>query len=58
MSAAGRSPSVARPSGPSRVSESSDSERARTVIGAPGVRARASRYESSAASSSASSVIR
>ena len=43
---AGRRPSVARPRGPSSVSESSDSERARTVTWAPGVRARASRYES------------
>jgi hypothetical protein len=41
--AAGRRPSVARPRGPSRVSESSDSERARMVMWAPGVRARASR---------------
>ena len=41
MSDAGRSPRVARPRGPSRVSESRDSERARTVIGAPGVSARA-----------------
>ena len=57
-SAAGRRPSVARPIGPSRVSESSDSLRARTVIGAPGLRARASRYDSRPASSSASSVIR
>ena len=57
-SAAGRRPSVARPSGPSSVSESSDSERARIVIGAPGLSARASRYESSPASSSASSVMR
>ena len=43
MRAAGRSPSVARPRGPSRVSESSDSDRARTVTWAPGVSARASR---------------
>ena len=40
---AGRSPSVARPKGPSRVSESSDSERARIVTWAPGRRPRASR---------------
>ena len=56
--AAGRRPSVARPRGPSRVSESSDSLRASTVIAAPGVEARASRYDSRPASSSASSVIR
>ena len=43
MSAAGRSPSVARPRGPSRVSESRLSDRARTVTCAPGVSARASR---------------
>ena len=43
LTKAGRSPSVARPRGPSSVSESSDSERARTVIDAPGVSARASR---------------
>ena len=58
MSAAGRRPSVARPRGPSSVSESSDSERARIVTGAPGFSARASRYDRSPASSSASSVIR
>ena len=45
-SAAGRSPSVARPRGPSSVSESSDSELARIVTWAPGVSARASRYDS------------
>ena len=42
-SAAGRRPSVARPRGPSSVSESSDSLRARIVMWAPGVSARASR---------------
>ena len=42
-SAAGRRPRVARPRGPSSVSESSDSLRARIVIAAPGVSARASR---------------
>ena len=58
ISAAGRSPSVARPRGPSSVSESRDSLRASTVTAAPGVSALASRYERSPASSSASSVIR
>ena len=43
MSAAGRSPRVARPRGPSRVSESSEPDRARMVMWAPGVSARASR---------------
>ena len=43
MRAAGRRPSVARPRGPSSVSESRLSDRARIVIGAPGVSARASR---------------
>ena len=43
ISAAGRSPSVARPRGPSSVSESSDSDLDRIVTCAPGVRALASR---------------
>ena len=44
MRAAEPEPRVARPRGPSSVSESRLSERARIVIGAPGVSARASRY--------------
>src|SRR5439155_5453349 len=57
ISDAGRRPSVARPRGPSRVSEPSDFERARIVTGAPGVIARASRYDSRPGYAPASSVM-